>query len=50
MTPHGRPAPGPTGHGHDHAHRLTATGRHRGALTAVLGLSTLIAVAEIVGG
>jgi cobalt-zinc-cadmium efflux system protein len=50
MTPQGKPAPGPAGHGHDHAGRLTATGRYRGALTAVLGLSTLIAVAEIVGG
>lgn len=50
MTPQRKSAPGPAGHGHDHAGRLTATGRYRGALTAVLGLSTLIAVAEIVGG
>jgi cobalt-zinc-cadmium efflux system protein len=50
MTPPGRPAPGPAGHGHAHAHGLTATGRHRGALTAVLGLSALIAVAEVIGG
>ena len=41
--------PGPAGHGHSHLHGVTATGRHRGALTAVLALTTLIAVAEIIG-
>jgi cobalt-zinc-cadmium efflux system protein len=50
MTPQGKPGLGPTGHGHSHAHALTATGRHRGALTAVLGLTSLIAVVEVVGG
>ena len=50
MTQQGEPGTGRAGHGQSHAHGLTATGRHRGALTAVLGLSTLIAVAEVIGG
>ncbi len=52
MTPQRKPAPGPAGHahGHGHGHGLTATGRHRRALAGVLGLSTLIAVAEVAGG
>ena len=41
--------PGAPGHGHSHLHGVTATGRHRGALTAVLALTTLIAIAEIIG-
>jgi cobalt-zinc-cadmium efflux system protein len=54
MTPPGHSPPGtrsrgPAGHGHSHLHGLTATGRHRRALTAVLALTTLIAVAEVVG-
>lgn len=50
MTPQDNPGPGLTGHGHAHSRRLTATGRHRGALSAVLALTALIAVAEVIGG
>jgi cobalt-zinc-cadmium efflux system protein len=50
MTAQGHPAPGRTGHGHAHPHGLTATGRHRRALSAVLLLTALIAVAEVAGG
>lgn len=50
MTSQGTPRPGLTGHGHSHAHGATATGRHRGALAAVLALTTLIAAAEVIGG
>lgn len=50
MTAPGTPRPGLSGHGHSHTHGITATGRHRSALTAVLALTTLIAVAEVVGG
>ncbi|MEJ5944245.1 cation diffusion facilitator family transporter [Pseudokineococcus basanitobsidens] len=35
--------------GHDHGH-ATATGRHRGRLTAVLVLTLVVMVAEVVGG
>jgi cobalt-zinc-cadmium efflux system protein len=35
--------------GHDHAGALTATGRHRGRLVAVMAISAGIAVAEIAG-
>lgn len=51
MTPPGTRDPGPAGHGHGHSHLhgVTATGRHRDALTAVLALTTLIAIAEIIG-
>ena len=35
--------------GHDHAQGLTATGRHRGRLTAVMAISGGIAAAEIAG-
>ena len=54
MTPPGHSPPdtrsrGPAGRGHSHQHRLTATGRHRRALTAVLALTTLIAIAEVIG-
>src|SRR5580698_4273679 len=54
MTPPGHSPPdtrgrGPAGRGHSHQHGLTATGRHRRALTAVLALTTLIAIAEVVG-
>ncbi len=35
--------------GHDHAAALTATGRHRGRLVAVMAISAGIAVAEIAG-
>jgi len=49
MTPPGTRDRKPAGHGHSHLHGVTATGRHRGALTAVLALTTLIAVAEIIG-
>ena len=34
--------------GHDHAQGLTATGRHRGRLTAVMAITGGIAAAEIV--
>ncbi len=37
------------GHGHAHGHGVTATGRHRGRLTAVMAISTAIAVLEIAG-
>jgi cobalt-zinc-cadmium efflux system protein len=37
------------GHGHGHGHGMTATGRHRGRLTAVMAISTTIAVLEVVG-
>jgi cobalt-zinc-cadmium efflux system protein len=33
----------------EHSHGVTATGRHRRALTTVLALSALIAIAEVVG-
>ncbi|HWS34079.1 MAG TPA: cation diffusion facilitator family transporter [Actinoplanes sp.] len=36
------------GHGHDHG-TVTATGRHRGVLTAALGISIVIFAIEIVG-
>jgi cobalt-zinc-cadmium efflux system protein len=49
MTPPGTRNQEPAGHGHSHRHGVTATGRHRGALTAVLALTTLVAVAEIIG-
>ena len=54
MTPPGHSPPdtrgrGPAGRGHSHQHGLTATGRHRRALTAVLALTTLIAIAEVIG-
>lgn len=49
MTPPGTRNREPAGHGHSHRHGVTATGRHRGALTAVLALTTLVAVAEIIG-
>jgi len=48
MRPDGAPASGLAGHGP--AHGITATGRHRGVLTAVLALTTLVAVAEVIGG
>jgi len=44
----GAPASGLTGH--RHAHGVTAAGRHRGALAAVLALTALVAVAEVIGG
>ena len=53
MTPPGTREPGPAGQGHGHGHLhghlhgVTATGRHRGALTAVLALTTLIAIAVL---
>src|SRR6266545_4514814 len=50
MTARGTQRPGLSGHGHSHTHGFTATGRHRSALTAVLALTTLIAVAEVAGG
>ena len=34
---------------HDHASALTATGRHRGRLAAVMGITAGIAAAEIIG-
>jgi cobalt-zinc-cadmium efflux system protein len=37
------------GHGHAHDHGLTATGRHRGTLAAVLGITVAIAVGEVAG-
>ena len=49
MTPSGAQGTGPAGHGHSHLHAVTATGRHRRALTAVLALTTLIAIAEVIG-
>jgi cobalt-zinc-cadmium efflux system protein len=51
MTPQGTKGTGPAphGHGHAHLHGITATGRHRRALTAVLALTTLIAIAEVTG-
>jgi cobalt-zinc-cadmium efflux system protein len=49
MTPPGAQGTGPAGHGHSHLHVVTATGRHRRALTAVLALTTLIAIAEVIG-
>jgi cobalt-zinc-cadmium efflux system protein len=53
MTPPGHSPPdtrsGPAGRGHSHLHGLTATGRHRRALTAVLALTTMIAIAEVIG-
>jgi cobalt-zinc-cadmium efflux system protein len=49
MTPPGTRDREPAGHGHSHLHGVTATGRHRNALTAVLALTTLIAIAEIIG-
>ena len=54
MTPPGHSPPdtrgrGPAGRGHSHQHGLTATGRHRRALTAVLALTTMIAIAEVIG-
>jgi len=49
MTPPGAQGTGPAGHGHSHLHAVTATGRHRRALTAVLALTTLIAIAEVIG-
>jgi cobalt-zinc-cadmium efflux system protein len=54
MTPPGHSPPdthsrGPADRGHSHLHGLTATGRHRRALTAVLALTTLIAIAEVIG-
>jgi cobalt-zinc-cadmium efflux system protein len=36
-------------HSHDHGHGRTVTGSHRRALAAVLGISTAIAVAEVIG-
>src|SRR6202044_4231714 len=38
------------GGGHAHDHALTATGRHRGRLAAVLAITLSIAAGEIVGG
>lgn len=35
--------------GHGHGHGMTATGRHRGRLTAVMAISTAIAVLEVAG-
>jgi cobalt-zinc-cadmium efflux system protein len=37
------------GHGHDHGGPLTATGRHRRALTIVMALTATVAIAEIAG-
>jgi cobalt-zinc-cadmium efflux system protein len=37
------------GHGHDHGHALTATGRHRGRLAAVLGITVTLAAGEVIG-
>ncbi|MCO8275191.1 cation diffusion facilitator family transporter [Actinoplanes sp. TRM 88003] len=37
------------GHGHGHDHGVTATGRHRGILAAVLGISVVIFAVEVVG-
>src|SRR5260370_10864204 len=37
------------GHGHGHGHGMTATGRHRGRLSAVMAISTAIAVLEVAG-
>ena len=37
------------GHGHDHGPALTATGRHRGRLAAVLAITVEIAVGEVIG-
>ena len=37
------------GHGHDHGSALTATGRHRGRLAAVLAITVTIAVGEVAG-
>ena len=48
-SPPGTRSPGSAGRGHSHQHGLTATGRHRRALTAVLALTTLIAIAEVIG-
>lgn len=45
-----RPArPRGPGHGHDHGGQLTATGRHRRALTIVMALSASVALAEVAG-
>ncbi|GAB4054370.1 cation diffusion facilitator family transporter [Catellatospora paridis] len=38
-----------SGHGHSHSHGVTATGRHRRALAAVLAISLVIFVVEVVG-
>ncbi|GAA1401093.1 cation diffusion facilitator family transporter [Catellatospora coxensis] len=38
-----------SGHGHGHSHAVTATGRHRRALAAVLAISLVIFVIEVVG-
>ncbi|MFI5063581.1 MAG: cation diffusion facilitator family transporter [Streptosporangiales bacterium] len=37
------------GHGHAHDHALTATGRHRGTLAVVLGITLVIAAGEVIG-
>jgi cobalt-zinc-cadmium efflux system protein len=37
------------GKGHGHEHGLTATGRHRGTLTAVMAVSAAIALLEVAG-
>ncbi|MGD0684253.1 MAG: cation diffusion facilitator family transporter [Streptosporangiaceae bacterium] len=50
MTPQRTHGPGPAGHGHSHSRGVTATGQHRRALTAVLALTTMIAMAEVTGG
>ena len=36
--------------GHDHAHGVSASSKNKGALTIVLGLTTLYMLAEVVGG
>jgi cobalt-zinc-cadmium efflux system protein len=50
MTPQRTHGPGPAGHGHSHSGGVTATGQHRHALTAVLALTMMIAIAEVTGG
>jgi cobalt-zinc-cadmium efflux system protein len=49
MTSQGTQGRGPAGHGHSHSRGVTATGQHRRALTAVLALTTMIAIAEVTG-
>ena len=49
---HGHGGQGHGGLGHDvhgHAHGLTATGQHRGPLTAVMIISASVAIAEVIG-
>jgi cobalt-zinc-cadmium efflux system protein len=50
MTPQRTHGPRPAGHGHSHSGGVTATGQHRHALTAVLALTMMIAIAEVTGG